>query len=296
MPVRNICACASVLALTLVSSTAGAQSVADHVANRLPPGPALTEAQKLIAALSPPAQGGVIPPGEVAPDAPMPGADPRDLRGVWYHIQPLELRIQKDVYGFMPPYTMAGAKVLRRRTLSREAGRPYLNASALCLPPGPLWQQDLNMPFSVFQSSKGLELLFEEYHGRLPIVFDAKDAPASAEATYMGTSIGHWEGDTLVVETSGFKQGMWLDSYGTPLSKNGKIIQRIRKIDFGDRKPFLQIETTFSDPLYYTQPWSVMRKFSWQPNRAYFEEYNCEEQIGDPSVNADSGLISEPTD
>jgi hypothetical protein len=112
----------------------------------------------------------------------------------------------------------------------------------------------------------------------------------------MGYSVGHWDGDTLVVESSYFRQGLWLDVDGTPVSVNGKLIQRIRKVDYGDRAPFLEITSTIVDPTYYTKPWSVVRTFGWNPRLTVFNEYNCEEQIGDPSVSADAGLIPEPKD
>jgi hypothetical protein len=131
---------------------------------------------------------------------------------------------------------------------------------------------------------------------RAQIITNPDAVPAPAEKAYMGHSVGHWDGSTLVVETKDFKQAMWLDVEGTPLSANGKLTQRIRKVDNGDREPYLEIITTIDDPVYYTKPWSVVRSFGWTPNLAYHKEYNCEEQIGDRSVDADAGLVPEPKD
>ena len=81
----------------------------------MPLGPVLTPAQKIVAALPPPAPG-VLPPRPPLPkDAAMPSADPRDLQGTWVHNQPLLFRSQTDMYGVAAPYTMTGAKVLERR-------------------------------------------------------------------------------------------------------------------------------------------------------------------------------------
>ena len=262
----------------------------------MPPPVPPTPTEKLVAGLPPPMPGSLIPAPPLGPDAPMPSADPRDLQGAWYHNQKLEFRMQRDLYGALVPYTMAGAKVLARRVLSLKDGAPYTNASAVCRPPGPQWQHDLNMPFQIFQSRDWIEFVFEEYHGRWQIVLDPSKAPRPAQKAYMGYSVGHWDGDTLVVESSDFRQGLWLDVDGTPLSVNGKLIQRIRKIDYGDREPFLEITTTVVDPTYYTKPWSVVRTFGWNPRLTVFNEYNCEEQIGDPSVSADAGLVPEPKD
>jgi len=259
-----------------------------------PPPP--TPVEKLVTELPPPMPGGLIPVPPLAADAPMPAADPHDLQGTWYHNQALEFRMQRDMYGKLAPYNMNGAKVLARRVNSLKDGTPFINASAQCRPPGPQWQRDLNMPFQIFQSKDWIEFVFEEYHARWHVILDPSKAPRPAQKDYMGYSVGHWTGDTLVVESSDFRQALWLDVDGTPLSANGKLIQRIRKVDNGDRAPFLELITTIVDPTYYARPWSVVRTFGWQPRLTLFSEYNCEEQIGDPTVNADAGLLAEPKD
>ena len=262
----------------------------------LPPPPPMTPAEKLVIGLPAPMPGAIFPTAPLAADAPMPTADPRDLEGTWYHNQALAFRMQRDMYGVLVPYNMDGAKVLARRVNSLKDGAPYINASAICRPPGPQWQHDLNMPFQIFQSPDAIEFVFEEYHGRWNVIMDPAKASPPRSKEYMGYSAGHWDGSTLVVESSNFKQALWLDVDGTPLSANGKLIQRIRKIDNGDHAPFLEIMTTVVDPSYYTRPWTVVRTFGWQPGLTVFSEYNCEEQIGDPSVHADAGLVPEPKD
>jgi hypothetical protein len=258
--------------------------------------PPLTPVEKLVTELPPPQPGAIFPTAPLAADAPMPTADPRDLQGTWFHNQALAFRLQRDMYGALVPYNMEGAKVLARRVNSLKDGAPYINASAICRPPGPQWQRDLNMPFQIFQSTEWIEFVFEEYHGRWHVILDPAKAPPPRQKEYMGYSVGHWDGSTLVVESRDFKQALWLDVDGTPLSANGKLIQRIRKVDNGDQTPFLEITTTVVDPTYYTRPWSVVRTFGWQPGLTVFDEYNCEEQIGDPSVDADAGLVPEPKD
>jgi hypothetical protein len=276
------------VALSLAASGALAQG--------LPPQEPLTPAQQLVQSAGPSPGGYYYVPPPSLPDAPMPGADPRDFQGTWFHNQGMEFRIARDMFGNSAPYTMKGAQIVVRRMKGDRAGKPYTNLSAKCRPPGPLMQLDLNMPFTVFQSKDGIRFVFEEFHGRWHIITNPDAVPAPAEKTYMGRSVGHWDGDTLVVETKDFKHDMWLDVEGTPLSANGKLTQRIRKVDNGDREPYLEIITTIDDPAYYTKRWSVVRSFGWTPNLAYHKEYNCEEQIGDRSVNADAGLMPEPKD
>ena len=256
----------------------------------------MSEADKLVTSLPPPQPGGGPPVPPVPANAPMPGADPHDLQGTWHHNQKLQFRIQRDMYGELVPYNMKGARVLERRVLSLKTGTPYINASSMCRPPGQQWQRDLNFPLQVFQSKDWIEIVFEEYHGRWNIVLDPAKAPKPARKQYMGYSVGHWIGDTLVVETSDFKQALWLDVDGTPLSSSGKLVDRIRKVDNGDHSPYLEIVTTVIDPVYYTKPFTIVRTFGWHPGMTVYSEYNCEEQIGDPSVSADAGLLPEPQD
>jgi len=261
-----------------------------------PRDPPMSPVDKFVTELPPPMPGALIPVPPLPPGAPMPSADPRDFQGTWHHSQRLEFRIQKDLYGALVPYNMEGAKVLARRVSSLKNGTPYINASAVCRPPGPQWQRDLNFPFQIFQSKDWIEFVFEEYHGRWQVVLDSAKSPAPAERAYMGYSVGHWDGSTLVVESSSFKQALWMDVDGTPVSANGKLVQRIRKVNDGSRPAFLEIVTTVIDPTYYTRPWSLVRTFGWHPGLTVFNEYNCEEQIGDPTVKADAGLLPEPKD
>lgn len=268
-----------------------------------PPGPPLTPAQQLALSLPPPSmiEGLTGPPPKMFfPPHPegveMPSADPRDLQGTWHHNQPLEFRMLRDMYGNVAPYTMDGAQVLARRVQSLQSGTPYINASTSCRPVGPQWQMDLNFPFQIFQTENSVEFVFLEYHGRWQIALTPDAAPSTATREYMGRSVGHWDGGTLVIETTGFKQALWLDVDGTPLSADGKLVHRIRKVNNNDRLPYLEVITTISDPKYYERPWSVVRTFAWQPGLALFDEYNCELQTGAPGASADSGLIPEPQD
>jgi hypothetical protein len=261
-----------------------------------PRAPPLTPVEKLVTELPPPMPGGGPPVPPLAPGAPMPSSDPHDLQGTWIHGQKLEFRMQRDMYGALVPYTLAGAKVLARRVNSLTNGTPFINASARCRPTGPQWQRDLNMPFQIFQSPDWIEFVFQEYHGRWQVVLNPAKAPPPTPKNYMGYSVAHWDGSTLVVESSDFRQAIWLDVDGTPLSANGKLIQRIRKVDNGEHAPFLEVISTIVDPAYYSRPWSVVRLFAWQPGLTVFDEYNCEEQIGDPTVSSDAGLVPEPQD
>lgn len=232
-----------------------------------------------------PSPGTRLPP--LPPDAPQPAADRRDFNGVWYHEPPGEFQIPADMFGYKLPFTPAGKKVSDRRLKALNDGLPFINASARCLPMGQPWQMNLS-PFEIFQSQDFIDIQFQEYHGFLEIVMDpAKASPAG----YMGSSVAHWDGDTLVVETTGFKDEIWLSARGRPASRNAKLTQRIRKVNSDHW--YLEVIFTLDDPTYYTRPWSWLRDYSWRPDMRIFHEYNCELQSG-AKDGIDGSLVPEP--
>jgi hypothetical protein len=236
------------------------------------------------------AAAGPPPPPPLPANAPQPSPDPHNFEGAWFNENKLVPRIATDLYRYKTPLNAAGQKVLDRRVKSLQEGTPFINATGLCLPMGQPWQFDINYPFQIFQTEDRLDFLFEEYHGALSVVLDPADVPP---AGYMGHSIAHWNGDTLVVETTGYKKGIWLDVIGSPASKDATLTQRIRKVKTDHW--FLEIVFTVDDPTYYTRSFSWVRDYSWRPDMLLFREYNCELSTGAKN-GIDSSLIAEPMD
>src|SRR5262249_11453788 len=85
------------------------------------------------------------------------------------------------------------------------------------------------------------------------IYTDGRPLPIDPNPSWNGYSSGKWDGDTLVVQTSGFRDGIWLDSTGNPMTDAAKITEKFRRPDFGH----MEIEVTVDDPKAYTRPWSV---------------------------------------
>ena len=232
-------------------------------------------------------RGGFFSPSLPA-NAPEPSPDPRNFDGTWYHEDLLDWQIRRDIYGDGTPFNDTGRKLMTRRVKSVYDGTPYLNAAAYCLPPGLPWQADLNMPFTIYQSKDRMDWLFEEFHGFFTISLNPNMV---SPAGYMGRSVGHWENDTLVVETTGFKEPLWLDLNGTPASTKAKLTQRIRKVKTDHW--FLEVINTLEDPTYYTRPWSWARSYAWRPDMTLFREYNCELQTG-AEGGIDASMVPEP--
>src|SRR5262249_38307583 len=84
------------------------------------------------------------------------------------------------------------------------------------------------------------------------IFTDGRPLPIDPNPSWNGYSSGKWEGDTLVVETAGFRDGNWLDSNGDPLTDAGKLTERFHRVNF----EHMEIEITLDDPKAYTKPWT----------------------------------------
>jgi hypothetical protein len=90
---------------------------------------------------------------------------------------------------------------------------------------------------------------------------------------WYGYSVGKWEGDTLVVTTVGFRDDVWLDVNGSPLTGTGKMVERFTRLNFGT----LQIDVTIEDPKAYTEPFTVRVMQQLMPNTELFESV-CEDR------------------
>jgi len=96
-------------------------------------------------------------------------------------------------------------------------------------------------------------ILFERDTNYRQIFMDGRPLPVDPEPSFNGYSTAKWEGDTLVVESAGFKDGLWLDISGTPLTDAAKVTERFRRPSFGK----LEIDITVNDAKAYTKPWSI---------------------------------------
>jgi hypothetical protein len=85
------------------------------------------------------------------------------------------------------------------------------------------------------------------------IYTDGRPLPADPNPTWNGYSIGKWDGDTMVVQSIGFRDDLWLDSDGNPLTSAAKVTEKIRRPNYGT----LEVEITVDDPKAYTAPWTV---------------------------------------
>lgn len=186
--------------------------------------------------------------------APAPrGADGKpDLSGLWEPVSkgadPQFLDIAKNIAAGLPFQPWAAALVKARRADENKD-----DPDGHCQPLGLVKMHLHPYPRKMIQVPGLLLILFERNTEYRQIFTDGRPLPEDPQPGYNGYSVGKWDGDTLVVESIGFKDGLWLDVSGTPLTDAAKVTERFRRPNFGN----LKIEVTVDDPKAYTKPWSI---------------------------------------
>jgi hypothetical protein len=123
----------------------------------------------------------------------------------------------------------------------------------------------------------GLLVILNERNMNFRQIFtDGRPLPVDPDPTWNGYSTGKWVGDTLVVESNGFRDGMWLDRSGSPMTDATKITEKFRRPNYGN----LEIELTLDDPKAYTAPWTITLKQTIVLNTEFLDYY-CEENEKD---------------
>jgi hypothetical protein len=136
---------------------------------------------------------------------------------------------------------------------SRTAAQRKDDPLTHCLPIGVVELHTIPMYRKIAQVP-GLLVMVHEYNASYRQIFtDGRLLPVDPQPSWNGYSTGKWEGDTLVVETAGFRDGIWLDTKGDPITDAAKVTERFRRVNFGR----LEIELTVNDPKAYTKPWTV---------------------------------------
>jgi carboxypeptidase family protein len=178
------------------------------------------------------------------PDGPTPrAADGKpDLTGVWYAQRTIDP-------GKPEPLPWADA-IQKERVANNNKDAP----GAHCLTRGILAAGAL-FPYETVQTPARLVMIFEDDTPSHRTVYLDRGHPKEPNPDWMGHSIGHWEGDTLVVDTVGFNDETWLDNVGHPHTEKLHVIERLRRLDLGH----LEIEFTVEDPGAYSKPWVIKR-------------------------------------
>jgi hypothetical protein len=200
-----------------------------------------------------------------------------DLSGIWMSVRapvPEELRGSTGLELFAPkdfvfPMQPSARDLFEKRNGRMGAGRP----SERCLPHG---IPDAMLPATPFKiaHTPGLTLILYEQESRYRQVFtDGRALPADPNPAWLGYSVGRWNGDTFVVDTTGFNDRTWLDDSGHPHTDALRTTERFRRRDFGH----MSMEITIDDSKAYTRPWSITIPFELMPDTELIENI-CENE------------------
>lgn len=190
------------------------------------------------------------------------------------------------------PFTELGKAKFEARRETHSA----LDPEGYCMPPGVPRMMYTPYPMKFIQQPDMITMIFEggtHIWREIPIGPKGwlKLPPVEElNPTYLGHSIGWWEGDTLVVETTGFNDRTWLDFAGHPHGEQLKVVERFDRVDSLNMRHTAIIE----DPEYYTEPWTVTINIAYQPDN-YLLEYICQENERD-SRHQEELLIQEGYD
>jgi hypothetical protein len=110
------------------------------------------------------------------------------------------------------------------------------------------------------------------------IYMDGRPHPKDLEPSFFGHSVGHWEGETLVVDSTGYNEKFWLTREGIPVTEKLHLTERFTRTDYDT----LKYEATVDDPGAYTKPWSGGWNIVWQPGEELYE-YMCQDNNRDPA-------------
>jgi hypothetical protein len=198
-----------------------------------------------------------------------PNPDPKNFEGVWW------LRGYEYLLGPSPgvpaPLKPQYIELLKKRIREKNAGTPETDTSTACFPHGMPRLMESPYPIEIVQTPGRVTFLHEVAHEVRRIYLDQQH-PANLKDTFLGHSVGHWEGDTLVVDTTNFNGKTWLNEGSEIVSYAEHVVERFTPVS-PDK---IAYEATIDDPVVYTRPWTIAVSF----NRNKFEltEAACHEE------------------
>jgi hypothetical protein len=194
-----------------------------------------------------------------------------DLSGIWLEKQNANTLSLKEPP--MTPWAEGKFKAVKPGYGPRatpDSQDPILS----CYPPGVPRIMLIPFPVQIVQAPGQVIMIFEYDHFVRTIYLDRRDHPKNLNPTWMGDSIGHWEGDTLVIDTVGLNDKTWLDQVGHPHSDALHVVERLRRVDHDT----LTDDVTIDDPKAYARSWSGQQVFKLKP-AWHLLEYVCEDNM-----------------
>jgi hypothetical protein len=266
-PANSIPACARIAGLAVLSSTLFAQWPSPPTAGapRTPDGKVNLTAPPLKTADGHPDLSGVWDRGMP------PNAQPSAAGGGFGTPPAPGPRPFQNLPSMLPgglPFQPWAAELRKQRLAENSKDHP----DAHCLPLHPVQLHSHPQPRKIIQTPGMVLIIYEANDGLRQIFTDGRPLPKDPQPWWFGYSSGKWEGDTLLVESIGFRDMGWLDEEGTVITAAGKTTERFRRLNYGT----LEIEITVDDPKAFTKPWTVKLNQHLMPDTELIE-FVCQE-------------------
>jgi hypothetical protein len=209
--------------------------------------------------------------GRVDVKAPTPrtAAGTVDLSGVWQTDAKYNFNLAAD----LKPEAIVMLPWAQALFAERRDNNGKEDPEGFCMPPGFPRVNGVPFPQKIIQLATAIVILYETRTTFRQIFLDNHHTlTTDPQPTWMGYSKGRWDGDALIVETTGFNDKTWLDDAGHPHSEQMKVIERFRRPSFGQ----LLVDITIDDPKAYAKPWTVTQAFQLLADGELIE-YICNE-------------------
>ena len=168
------------------------------------------------------------------------------------------------------PYRPATEALVKKRSADNSKDDPH----ARCMPD--TFLRTYGLPhYGKYIQVPGMLVMLNEVNAAYRQIFtDGRALPHDPTPTWNGYSVGRWEGDTLVVNSIGFRDDLWLDMAGNFITEQARITERIRRPDYGH----LTIDVTVDDPKAYTRPWDITLKMRIVVDTELIDEFCLENE------------------
>jgi hypothetical protein len=239
---------------------------------------------------------------QAAPAAPVAAAAlSHDLSGVWMQYPEGDIPGAPGMNGvnehYRPPLTAWGQArfdAASPNVGSKAVAGKEANSTVSCEPSGPPQVLILPNPFEIVQVPGRMFMFFEAEHIWRTIWTDGRSLPKDPNPSWLGYSVGKWDGDTFVVETIGFNDKEWVDVSGNPRSEQTHLTERYRRLNHDT----LEIQIIIDDPKSYTKVWVSPPKLHKLEPGWEIAEWFCvvdENKAYDEVVRKPAGVTPSPT-
>jgi hypothetical protein len=191
-----------------------------------------------------------------------------DLSGLWRPGGGLIGDISRGMKEGVVPFQPWAEELYKKRRATESKDDP----TASCIVGGVPRSDLVPYPFKILTVPGMVVVLYEAVHSYRQIFTDGRSLPKEPNPQWFGYSVGKWDGDTLVVESAGFNDNVWLDNFGHPATEALRVTERFRRRSVGE----MEVEITINDPKAYTRPWTVLLPLALQPDTELIE-YMCNE-------------------